>query len=57
MGIASPSADVDDIKGLVQKGEQSSQLREWKRVFQVDQIRCKRSKRGQSSETEVNILQ
>ena len=56
MGIASPSADVDDVKGLIQKGEQGSQLREWKRVLHVDGVRCKRARRGQSSESEANVL-
>lgn len=56
MRVASPSADVNDIKGLIQKGEQGSQLREWKGILQVDRIGCKSAWRGQSSKTEVDVL-
>lgn len=56
MRIASPSADINDVKGMIQKGEQGSQLREWKGILQVDRIGCKRAWRKQSSETEVDVL-
>lgn len=56
MRITSPSANVDDVKGLVQKGEQGSQLREWKGILQMNRVGGKRAWRGQSSETEVDVL-
>ncbi len=56
MRIASPSANIDDVKGLVQKSEQGRQLREWKGILQVDRVGGKRAWRGQSSETKVDVL-
>ena len=56
MRISSPSTYIDDVKGLVQKCEQSSQLGEWYGVLQVDRVRCKRTWRCESSETQVDIL-
>ena len=56
MWIASPSADINYVKGLVQKGEQGSQLWEWKGILQADGIGCKSAWRGQSNKTEVDIL-
>ena len=56
MRIASPPADVDDVQGLIQKSEQGSQLREWKGILQMDRIGWKSAWRGQSRETEIDVL-
>lgn len=56
MRIASPSADINDVKGMIQKGEQGSQLRQCKGILQVNRIGCKRAWRKQSCKTEVDVL-
>ena len=56
MRIARPSADVDDVQSLVQEGEQGSKLRERKRVLQMERVGRKRAWRGQSRETEIDVL-
>ena len=56
MRIARPSADVDDVQRLVQKGEQGSELREGKGILQMERVGRKRAWRGQSGESEIDVL-